>query len=522
MWPFKKQLIVADDTKALTRSFNPMAADNLVNFVTGMGTSRDQTRYSRYLPETGIDRMTADSIFRGSWLGKRVITTIADDMVREWRKVMWDDSQDDDGVFAVTREEDRLQVAKRVHTALKWGRQFGGAIMVMITKDATSRAALAEPLDVERVKQGDLLNLVNYDRWRIYGTPPEHRDYNNTDLLVPYLNQSLDDPNYGLPEFYHLADTSVKVHNSRCIRFDGEELSWYEWSRNAMWHDSVYKSIIKALTSYDTLMAGCSTMVTQANLDILSAGGLTDALSTDVGTTNLLKRYELLNMMKSVFGIVVLDKESETLDRKPLSALAGVTDLCNRFALDVAGAADVPISRLFGQSASGMNATGEGDLVNHENHIHARQKSSLSPQMAKLDQVLVRSALGYMPDDYRSEWNPLRQQNDADKATNEQKRAARDAIYIDRKVVTRKAVATELRAAGIMPNLTQEDVDAAGEADEKATTAPPPPVIPGNVAAVGEFGKPVAGEEDAITEQGVEVKPNGMNGKKPKPGALAQ
>ena len=522
MWPFKKQLVVTDaETKALTSTrggVNAFALDNLINFASGMGTHRDQSTYGRYLPDTQIDRMTADAIFGSSWLGKRVITTIADDMVREWRNTMWDGSQDDDGIFDIIREEERVQVPKRVHTALKWGRQFGGAILVMITKDALTRGALAEPLDVERVKKGDLLNLVSYDRWRIYGTPPDKRDYSNADILVPYLNQTLDDPNYGYPEHYYLSDTSVKIHHSRCIRFDGDELSWYEWSRNAMWHASAYKSILKSLMSYDALMAGCATMVNQANLDIMSLANLTDFLGTDEGTAQLLKRYEMLNLMKSLYGLVVLDKEQETLDRKPLTALTGVTDLCNRFALDVSGAAGVSLTHLFGQPMTGFS-NGENDITNDEARIKARQKSNLSPQMAQLDQVLVRSALGRMPDDYRSVWNPLRQQDDGDQATNELKRAQRDAAYIDRKVVTREAAARELRAAGTLTNFTQDDIDAAKKADEDAAKAPPapPPPIPGMGKAANALGLQPTGEEGNVEgEPGAKKKPNGA-----KPSALS-
>ena len=513
MWPFKKQLIVSDaDTKALVsrRSFNPMAMDSLVNFANGMGTSRDQSTYSRWLPETGVDRITADAIFRGSWLGKRVITAIADAMVSEWRTAMWDGSHDDDGVFDIVLEEERLQVPKRVHTGIKWGRQFGGNIMVMVTRDVRTRADWATPLDVEKVGKGDLLNLVNYDRWRVYGTPPDKRDYSNADMLVPYLNQTLDDPNYGLPECYYTADVGTKIHHSRCIRFGGDELSWHEWSRNAMWDDSVYKSILRPLAGYDSIMAGCSTMVQQANLDVLSASNLTELLGSDDGTAQALKRYEVMNLMKSLYGMMVIDKEQETFERKPLSALTGVTDLCNRFALDVAGAAGVSLTQLFGQPMSGFS-DGEGNIINDEKRIKARQKSNLSPQMAQLDQVLVRSALGYMPDDYRSTWNPLRQQSDGDKATNELKRAQRDALYIDRNVVGRGDAATELRSSGTMANLTQESVDAAKKADEKALTKPEPPKVPGNGLAAGVFGMPAPGEEDNPDAAGKKKPTNGKS-----------
>ena len=487
MWPFKKATDSASLAPAAPRTPNRMAMDNLVNFVMGMGTPGDRTQYTRYTPENGIDRVTADSIYRTSWLGKRIVTTIADDMCREWRKHLWDGSQDDTkGIFGLQQEEKRLQVRKRVHSTLKFSRQFGGAILVMLTKDAKYREALAEPLDYTKIKKGDLVNLVVYDRWRIYGQPPNSRaSGDNLDLLVPYLNQTLDDPNFGLPEYYYLAETSVAVHHTRCVRFDGEELSWYEWARNAMWHDSVYKSVLRALTSYDTLMAGASSLVTQANVDILSAEGFADLLATEEGTVTAQQRYQLMNLMKSLFGMIVLDKDKELFERKPISALAGLTDLCNRFALDVSGAADVPLTRLFGQPPSGLNSDGESNLINYENHIHSRQESNLTPQVTQLDQVLVRSALGRMPEDYRSEWNPLRQMTEDQKADIDLKRSQAEAARLDRKVVTREAVAREIRANGSMPNFTDADVKAAAKADKEAAEAPKPaPGAPPNGKSV--------------------------------------
>lgn len=498
MWPFKKAL----DTTALVPApqvSGRTANDNLVNFVMGMGTTGDRTQFTRYTPETYVDRVTADAIFRTSWLGKRIVTTIADDMTSMWRKHLWDGSQDDaKGIFGLQQEEKRLQVRKRVHSTLKFGRQFGGAIMVMLTKDAINREVLAEPLDVTKVKKGDLVNLLVYDRWRIYGQPPNSRaSGDRLDLLVPYLNQTLDDPNYGLPDHYYIAETSIAVHHTRCIRFDGDELSWYEWSRNGMWHDSVYKSVMRALTTYDTMMAGATSLITQANVDILSAEGFADMLATDAGTVTAQQRYQLMNMMKSLFGMIVLDKDKETFERKPVSALTGVADLCNRFALDVSGAADVPLTRLFGQPPSGLNSDGESNLVNYEKHIKSRQESNLSPQMEQLDQVLVRSALGRMPEDYHSEWNPLRQMTEEQQAAIGKTRAETAAIYLDREVANREAVAREIRANSSMPNFTDEDVKIAAKADKKAAEMPKPvPGVPPNgkpangQSGPGAFGKP--------------------------------
>lgn len=473
------ELVLSPTNRAL------VASDGLMNFVTGMGTSSDATTHSRYMPEVGLDRQQCDSLARSSWLGAKVRDCIVDDMVSEWRKPMWDGSQDDDGVFDIEKEEQRLQVPKRVHSGAKWGRHYGGNIMVMVIKGQTTRQQMAEPLDVEKVKKGDLINLVNYDRWRVYATPPDKRDYSkDASTFVPYLNQNFDDPNFGLPEFYYLSDTSLKVHQSRCIRFGGVELPWIEWQKNAMWDDSIYKVIARSLTAYDELMSACRQLVKKASCDVFGAEGLVEQLADADGTAAAQQRYQALAFMMSVYNIAVIDKDKENFDRKPLT-FAGLRELADRFALDVAGAADVPLTRLFGQAPSGLNTDGDSQAKNYNKHIKARQVANLSPQMQQLDQVLVRSALGYMPDDYKSEWCPLNQLSETENAAIGYQNAQRDQLNVTNKITTREACAIELRSKN--PNLPKDIVDKAKAADElaaKQAAAVPEPSKPGEKSAV--------------------------------------
>jgi phage-related protein (TIGR01555 family) len=482
-WFGKKKTPTVVDAQPVT-ALSPtnralMAGDGLMNYLTGMGTSHDKTTRSRYMAEIGLNRYECDALARSSWLGAKVRDCIVDDMTCEWRKPMWDGSQDDDGIFDIEKEEERLQVPAKVHSNAKWGRHYGGDIMVMIVKGQTRREQLAEPLDVTKIKKGDLINLVSYDRWRVYGTPPDKRDYSkDSSLFVPYLNQSFDDPNFGLPEFYYLSDVSIKIHQSRCIRFGGVELPWIEWQKNAMWDDSIYKVIARSLTAYDELMSACRQLVQKASTDIFGAEGLVEQLADADGTAVAQQRYAMLAMMMSVYNIAVIDKDKENFDRKPLS-FAGLRELADRFALDVAGAADVPLTRLFGQAPSGLNTDGDSQAKNYNKHIKARQASNLTPQMQRLDQVLVRSALGYMPDDYKSKWNPLYQLSEGEEAGIGLQRAQTDEINLRNGTVTREACAVELRTKN--PNLPKDIVDKAKKADERSVklaealpTAPKP------------------------------------------------
>jgi hypothetical protein len=108
--------------------------------------------------------------------------------------------------------------------------------------------------------------------------------------------------------------------------------------------------------------------------------------------------------------------------------------------------------------------------------ISAKQESDLRDRLEYLDEILVRSELGAMPDDYRFEFKPLWQQSDAEKATAENSRAQRDKTYYDMGAVTEGLIARELRERGTYQTMTNEDVELA---EELAKEPDPEPVLPG-------------------------------------------
>ena len=81
--------------------------------------------------------------------------------------------------------------------------------------------------------------------------------------------------------------------------------------------------------------------------------------------------------------------------------------MLDRFLQSVSGAADIPGTRLLGQSPAGMNATGESDLRNYYDRLQA---------MFRMDEALIRSALGSRPADVYYDWAPLWGMSEKEKA----------------------------------------------------------------------------------------------------------
>lgn len=436
--------------------------DGLQNVVAGLGTSRDKASFTEYGITIVLDRNALENMYRDSWLAKKIVNAPAEDMTRSWRTFMGEDDQEETS-FALEEAERRLGVRAKVAQAIKWSRLYGGAVLLM---GVGNPDGYSKPLDPARVKKGDLRFVLALDRWMCNATGE--------------FDWDIESPNFGLPKFYTIANQkSLRVHHSRIIRFIGQELPHWSAMQNQKWGDSELQHTYATLKGRDTMTAAIATMMFEANVDVIRAPDLADVLSTQEGEAKLTKRFQVAGMMKSFNRMLLLDS-SEEYDKKS-NTFSGLDALIREFRAEVAGASDIPVSRLFGTSASGLNATGDNDVRNYYDMIAGRQEAMLRPALEKFDEVFIRSELGAIPDDYRFEFPSLWQMSDKEKADIEKTRSDRDKAYFDMGVLTEGAIARELKESGTYATLTDLDVSLAEE-----------------------LGKPMGGDPDGIGEEDVE------------------
>jgi len=486
------------------------AADGLSDFVSGMqtmalknekvgiGTPRDQRAYSDYSPTTPLNRVVLESLYVGSWLGNRIVSTLPEDMLRNWRTVKWEGmaADNDANVKTVERLEKKLKVKKRLLTASKWARLYGGCLMIPILRSQPDEV-LSEPLDYDQIQKDDLVGFHVIDRWRC-----------NHDGSIVYDAM---DPACGMPQHYRLAESAVTLHHTRVIRLNGREVPYFLWRANSMWDHSVLQILINNLKQYDTAVAAITTMMFQMNVDIVLQSGLRATLSTKNGEAKAIERFRQFALNKSFNGVGVLDKDTEEYQRHPYT-FSGVDKAFDKVMYDVAGAADVPFTKLFGQSPAGMNATGESDDRHYETHLEARREDHLDDPLNELDQFLVRSALGYMPDGYESEWNDVHQSTDAEKADIDNKRAQTSKLHFDMGAIDEGVVANDIYTRGSYKGMTQQHVKNAqtvarlSHSNTKEILTNPASAVPPALLGKGEQKQAPTGKSDDASEDDDESK----------------
>ena len=417
--------------------------DSLENLVAGLGAGTDKRVQSRFVnrkmmsADGGQEELNA--IYRTDWLAGKIVDIIPNDMVREWRTFVGDINPSTVEILEIAEAD--LALRSAFGSAHKWARLYGTAFILLVIDDGLNPS---QPVQLDRIKKGSLKHIKVIDRHRVSNSE-----------VVPIQDPL--NPKFGFPDFYRINETSVRIHHTRLIRFDGTELPFDEFRRNNYNSDSVIERLYGPLLNHAIAADSAAAMIFETNVDIVKIRGLMDYIQTAEGESLIRKRFALASSMKSFNNMLLLD-EQETFETKS-NTFAGLPDLLDRFAQYLSSASDIPATRLLGQNASGLRATGEGDLKNYYDMIRSLQVSDYRPKLKQFDDILIRHLGLNADDDYKFEFNSLFQMTDKEKSEIHLSRAQRDQIYLDNDIVTPKMVLKDLQQTDTYTNITDDDVD---------------------------------------------------------------
>jgi len=397
-----------------------------------------------------------NSLYRNDWIARRVIDTIPEDMLKNWFDLQSQLSPEQISQFDTLVRKSHLK--KHLLEGLRWGRLFGGAAGIIVIEGQEDM--LDQPLDLDTILPDQYKGLIIADRWS--GVYPDSG-----------LVQDLGDPDFGTPEYYtfSMSETDmafgVRVHHSRVIRFMGRDLPYIERTAENYWGMSELEHVYTELNKRNTTSENIAQLIFQANIRTYKMADLGQMLAAT--QPEIQKRlYQVMtmqNFLLSNMGMNVMDKE-DSLETHQYT-FAGLNDIYESFMLDIAGAAEIPVTRLFGRSPAGLNSTGESDLTNYYDKIKQSQESVLRPVLEKLLPILCISVWGMVPDDLDFDFNPVRDTSEEERANLIQQGSAAIVSVFQSGLISQKTALKELRQSGatygMWSNITDEDIDKADD-----------------------------------------------------------
>jgi phage-related protein (TIGR01555 family) len=349
--------------------------DRLTNIMSGRGTTADARVWERYvfLP---TDPAQVEAAYRSSWLVRKIVDVPPLDMTRAWRD--WQAESTD--IEKIEAEEKRLQLKLKCQRALILSRLYGGGALIVGTKDSDP----SQPLDTSRVGLGGLTYVHVMSR---------HQLSLGEQILDPA------DPWFGKPAYFEINTLAgrdrVRIHPSRVVEFIGQktpEGSIYGGSLvgSWFWGDPIMQSIGQAVRNADLAQDGFAALIERAAVDVFKFKDLMSQVGTQEGEDRIAKRVAWTSQSKSTHRAMLLDAEDEWNQIE--ITWSGIPAIVDSYLLVVAGAADIPMTRLLGQSPKGLQSTGDGEERDYRSMISARQDEQLAPALDRIDELLIPSA----------------------------------------------------------------------------------------------------------------------------------
>lgn len=454
-------------------------SDGWTSLLSGLGTLSRDKREAMYFQPDLIDWETALNIYRGDPLAARIIETKPNELVREGYEINITDEEEDESdddraeadkpdkvdilkrgkvqrevldqrkIFGgketkglakvgkdlqeeIENKWDELELLPTIHEALCYEAAYGGAAILIGANDGATE--LSFPLIVKNVKSVDFLTALEPREitpvaW--YGDPRA--------------------PKFGKPAIYQLTPSvpgmavdgkihaqSVKIHESRLIVFPGVRVTRRNIAANGGWGDSILTRVYRVLRDFNISWGAAGILVADFAQAVYKMKGLNELLQED--TKDLFKQRMLgMELSRSVARAVMIDGDDE-FERKQ-TPVSGLPDLLDRFATQLAAAADLPLTLLMGESPGGLNASGaSGDQLRmFYDKIASTAKRKIIPAIRRITTCIFQ-ALGGEPETWSINPRPLWQLTEKERAETRKIQADTDAIYMDRSVVSSEEI----------------------------------------------------------------------------------
>lgn len=402
------------------------------------------------------DYWTLNILFRDNWIAKAIIEKPANEMLKNGFEIQTE--LDPDKVDKIMRYWTSTKTRDKFIECLKWARLYGGCILVPMIEGQDD---MSKPLDYDSIMPDSYKGCFNVDRW--CGVSPSAE-----------LVEDIDDPDFGTPKYYdvsnNLGGKTIRIHHSRIIKMIGRKLPYWEELAENYWGASELEHVYTELKKRDDTSANISFLIFLANIRVLSMEGLGQMIT--IGDQEALNKVfqtmQAMNRLMCNTGTLALDKDDSFTTQQ--YSFTGINDVYESFMLDISGAAEIPIDKLFGRSPTGFD-TGEETLQNYYDTIQEKQESYVRGPLEKIIKIITMSAVGEIPDDMEIVFSPIRRPSAKEMADIAQTYSQPVLDAYSAGIFGKGTVLRELKQqskiTGIWTNITDKMIEDADKEDEE-------------------------------------------------------
>lgn len=305
-----------------------------------------------------------DRLYRKVWLCYKVVDVFAEDMTRGGIKIT---GLPPNETVLLQKSITSLGIWSALSDLIKWARLYGGSIGYIDIEGQDP----STQLNLLSIAPGQFKGIKVFDRFR----------------ADPVLIDDCD-----IPEYYRIETIPSEVHCSRVVRFIGVKLPYRLAKSNNFWGDSVLERIKDCISLRENALKNSADMINRAILRTVKIEGLRQILAAGGEVErNLIKMFDRMKEVQDTAGITLLDN-TDTFQTDTFT-FTGLQELLTSFDQELAGASDIPMTRLYGQSPNGFS-TGDSDLQTYYDKISSQQESVLREPLTKILNICYSNLTG--------------------------------------------------------------------------------------------------------------------------------
>jgi phage-related protein (TIGR01555 family) len=401
----------------------------LLNALTGLGTEDDKSEYTVPGFGTFLTKNDQETLVKNA-IVSRIVRAHADAAISRGWEITLGAKSNPKLIAEINNYQKLLKIAKSFNRAERLARTYGGAAIVIFADDGRSPD---QPIDRKHLKK--IVKLKVLDRYKIRPhflnlEDPEEAEYYEL-VFSPGL----------VEEFKNIYKDKFQgnylIHRDRVIRFDGAWVPPDVMLSNDGWGISIIEQVWEDFKQYCESLKSSVTMLADASFYIHAMEGLLDLVRANEEEL-LRNRFRAIRKMISTFKGLVIDKNKESVEFANRQ-LAGVDAIIAKAREAFIGATGIPHDRLFGESPSGLGATGESEEKNWAKEVEGFQMSQWYDKLRDLLQLIFLSADGPSsasePDDWDIEFRSIIQQSNAEIIDSRSSQSQVDNVYISNGVL---------------------------------------------------------------------------------------
>lgn len=475
----------------------------LINALTGMGTASDATLYTEVGAVHRLGQGQLDQLCQ-VWPLNVACTAFPDAATAKGWEIAWPEGVGDEVkkkfetyrnvVGTKTKDSDlRDQPLASDREIIRWAgylaNVYRGAAIVLNVDDGRSPQ---EPIDTENIRT--IREIEVLDSFQLY---PGQTAIANPLKTTHYHLQVTPDWHPGLKSMFEgrLARSgghySYPIHRSRVIRVPGVPVPPQVMRYNNGWDRSLLEVVWDQYSAWASMTKGVENLVKDYSLFVYQIAGFGDMM-TEGNEAAIRQRIASLQMMASIMGGVVLDKEEESVNFVSRQ-FSGLNDLVGSYRDILIGALGIPHTILFGESPSGLGATGESEEKTWAKKVGAYQEGWVLSALNRLYQLIFLAKDGPTGGKPLEGWsiafNPLLEQTEAEKIANRASQAQTDNTYLQAGVLVPEEVRQSRFGGADYSFETTLNDEAFAKAQEQGAEGGPPPADgapPAGEASEGE------------------------------------